>query len=106
MTSHSPGSALTPVFLKVTPEDIVRLKFVLESYEHLGVLRTLRRDDGIVVILGVLDTARDLEALLHSLENELRMHRLSPDDLRTLGVAPPEENFEGPWDDKLWLVET
>ena len=71
MNSNYSGSTLSPIFLKIRPEDIVRLKFVLESYEHLGVLRTLRKEDGIVAIFALEDTRPDVEKVLDALALEL-----------------------------------
>ena len=61
---------LKPIFIKIAPEDIVWLKSVLESYEDFGIIRTLNRDKGEIVILALNDTIDDLNALLASLQKD------------------------------------
>ena len=131
MNSNYSGSTLSPIFLKIRPEDIVRLKFVLESYEHLGVLRTLRKEDGIVAIFALEDTRPDVEKVLDALALELasvdsssssatssatsspgtqpeitHFHRLSLEELRSTGVVPEDAELDGNWDNCLWLVDS
>ncbi len=103
------GSVLTPVFLRIPLEHIVLLKFILESYEGLGILRTLRRDItdpaispadsgspantadsspsnlntgtwADVVILALEDTLPELRGLLDSIKEELNFQQLTYDD--------------------------
>lgn len=107
MSSEKP---LFPIFLKIPPESIVRLKFILESYEYLGVLRTLDKEKGVIAILSVPDAAGDLESILSSLAAELRFHRLHVSDLESLGIFPPGKGPTGTdpdldWSDCDWLVD-
>lgn len=118
MNSQYSGSNLSPIFLKINPESIVRLKFVLESYEHLGVLRTLRKEDGILAIFALEDTRAEAEKVLDALALELasvdtpspvsaqspHFYRLSLEELRATGVVPADCPLDGNWDDCLWLV--
>ncbi len=55
-----------PYFLKLPTENIVVLKFLLESYEGFGELRTLNREKGEVVILAAPDLLEELQAVLAS----------------------------------------
>ena len=64
------GDELKPVFLKIAPEDIVYLKSILESYEELGIIRTLNRLTGEIVILALKDTEKPLLELLDALQKE------------------------------------
>ena len=68
--------AFYPFFLKLPPHRIVELKAILESYDELGVLRTLNRRTGEVVILAITDMRQTLEPLLDSLLCELEMERI------------------------------
>lgn len=79
-------TALSPVFIKLPTAQIVTLKFILESYEGLGVVRTLDAQKGEVVILAPADTVATLHELLESLRSDLQL-RLVP--------APP--SVEGDW---------
>ena len=69
-----------PVFLRLPPEKIVELKALLESYDELGVLRTLNRKTGVVVILTLSDLAETLDALLGSVTVELGLQRGTPEE--------------------------
>ena len=60
-----------PVFLKLLPKNIVYLKAVLESYDEIGILRTLNKDTGEVVILAVSDLKSELDDLLEGISAEL-----------------------------------
>lgn len=65
---------VVPYFLKLPTENIVILKFLLESYEGLGELRTLNREKGEIVILAAPDLFEDLRAILES-SLHLTQHR-------------------------------
>jgi hypothetical protein len=82
---------MSPIFLKLAPSDIVYLKAILESYDELGVLRTLDQKTGDVVILSLPDQRPELERLLASLANEI--------SLTILDKAPGDQ---APGD---WLVD-
>lgn len=65
-----------PIFLNIPPENIVLLKALLESYDELGILRTLNRSTGDVVVLSLEDARLDLEQLLQSLKSQLNLRFL------------------------------
>ena len=71
-------ATLTPVFVKLPPEKIGELKFLLESYDDLGILRTLNRKTGVVVILGVDDTLTELRALIADIADWLNIREIPP----------------------------
>lgn len=60
-------SALVPIFLKIAPEHIAFLKFAVESYEDIGIVRTLDRTTGEVVVLALSDTVFHVRQVLQSL---------------------------------------
>ncbi len=68
---------IVALFLKLPAENIVVLRFLLESYEGFGELRTLNRDRGEVVILAAPDTELELRAALES-ATHLTQHREIP----------------------------
>lgn len=72
------NSDLAPIFLKLPPQKIVYLKFILESYEGLGELRTLNSNSGEVVILAIRETKENLDQLLNSLKQELSLCQILP----------------------------
>jgi len=58
---------VVPIFLRVDPRDIAMVKFLFESYEGVGIVRTLDRREAIVVALVVpdfLDVAREIVSWL------------------------------------------
>lgn len=66
---------LHPVFIKISPENIVYFKALLESYEgFIGVMRTLNRLTGEIVVLGVEETKEDLMQFLNSIQQELEFY--------------------------------
>ena len=79
---------MSPIFLRLAPEDIVYLKAILESYDELGVLRTLDQKTGDVVILSLPDLKADLDGLLESMANEINF---------TILDSAPENKAPGDW---------
>ena len=58
---------LREIYLETLPEHIAYVKFIFESYEEVGIIRTVDRKKAIIVLLAMddfLDTARNiLEAI-------------------------------------------
>ncbi|MDR2337539.1 MAG: DUF4911 domain-containing protein [Deltaproteobacteria bacterium] len=69
------------IFIKLPPEHIVTMKFILESYEGLGIIRTLNAERGRLVIIAPSDSMQTLKGLLKSLKNEIFVEEID---------APPE----------------
>jgi len=65
--------SLNEIYLEIRPEDIAYVKFVLESYEGVGIIRTVDRKKAIIVLLATdsfLPTAR---ALVTALQQEVQL---------------------------------
>ena len=77
------SSRLIPLFLKTPPENIVLLKSILESYEHLGELRTLDPKTGELVILALSDTEETVRSLLNSLIGKYNVRFIPQPKIRT-----------------------
>jgi hypothetical protein len=63
--------SLNEIYLELLPEDIAYVKFILESYEGVGIIRTVDRKQAVIVLLttdSFLPTAR---ALVHALREEV-----------------------------------
>lgn len=75
-----------PIFLKISPADIVWMIFLVESYDGLGVVRTLDAERGEIVILALSDTVQTLRALLDSVTGEFEFREI-----------PPGESLKGDW---------
>jgi len=58
---------LHDIYLEIPPEHIAYIKFIFESYEEVGVIRTVERKKAIIVLLAMhdfLDIARNILASL------------------------------------------
>jgi len=64
-------------YFKVNREDIAYLKFVLESYEGLGVLRTVDPRSGIVEVMVPPGLEEDMEMVLKGLRDEISIERIA-----------------------------
>ena len=49
---------------RVNPENIDMLTKIIEAYDNLGIVSTLDRNQGLVIIRGTEDTCPELEEIL------------------------------------------
>ncbi len=61
------------IYFEVRTEDIAYVKFVIESYEGVGLIRTVNRKKAVIVVLIVEDFFDDGRALLASLQSEINL---------------------------------
>lgn len=73
---HPPRTSIVPVYLAVSPPDIAAVKFVFESYEEVGVVRTLDRHAALIVVLVVPDFLATAEAIVAELERDYDVRRI------------------------------
>ena len=64
---------MVPFHLKIDPSRIVDLKFTIESYEGLGIVRTLNPDTGVIVILALESTAPIVSAVINDLRSQFEI---------------------------------
>jgi hypothetical protein len=57
---------VVPIYLRVDPRDIGLIKFVIESYEGVAIVRTVDRRAAIIVLLAVPDFLDHARAILAS----------------------------------------
>ncbi|MGD9765344.1 MAG: DUF4911 domain-containing protein [Candidatus Binatia bacterium] len=62
---------LVPIFLRLHPVDIAMVKFVFESYEGVGIVRTLDRRAATIVALTSRDFLRDAWAIIADLQQRI-----------------------------------
>ena len=55
------------IMAQVDPADIDMLTRLIEAFDHLGIVSTLDRSEGLVVIRGTEDTIVDLAEILNNL---------------------------------------
>ena len=83
---HDKASLLVEIYLKVSPPEIGFIKSILESYECIGIIRTVDRDRGIIVAMVPSDFEWDAWQVLESIRDETKWTRV-----------PPPNNFADDW---------
>jgi hypothetical protein len=81
MSSMADVGGLEPIFLRVAPTDIALVKFVFESYEGVGIVRTLDRHAALVVALVSRDFLADAWGIVADLQQRIEC---------AVVAAPPE----------------
>lgn len=76
-----PHTSIVPFYLAVAPPDIAAVKFAFESYEGVGIVRTLDRSAAIVVVMVVPDFVAAAGQIVAWLEGAFGVRRVT---------APPE----------------
>lgn len=84
-----------PIYLRLAPADIALAKFLIESCEGVGVVRTVDREAAIIVVLVVHDflpVAREIVAALQTQIAcvEVEGPRLPADDWLMREIAEPD----------------
>ena len=69
---------LIEIYLRIQREDIALLKFVIESYEGIGIVRTIDRKRATVVVLAMPDLREQVRALLESLREHMDWYEIPP----------------------------
>ena len=69
---------LEPIFLRVAPIDIAMVKFVFESYEGVGIVRTLDRHAAVIVALISRDFLADARAIVADLQTRIACEVIDP----------------------------
>ena len=62
---------LQAIYLETPPEQIAYIKFIFESYEEVGIIRTVDRKKAIIVLLAVEDYIGAARAILDALKQEI-----------------------------------
>lgn len=69
---------VVPIYLEICPSDIAYIKFILESYEEVGIIRTIDRKKAIIVLLAVSDFIEVARAIVKSLQQEVTLIEIPP----------------------------
>jgi len=64
-------------YLEVAAEHIAYIKFIFESYEEVGIIRTVDRKKAIIVLLAMNDFVAVARAILASLEREVPFREIA-----------------------------
>ena len=62
---------LRDIYLEIPPEHIAYVKFIFESYEEVGIIRTVDRKKAIIVLLAMNDFLATARQILDSLTQEI-----------------------------------
>lgn len=65
------------IYLETRPEDIAYIQAVFESYEGVGIIRTVERKKAVIVLLVVDDLLRVARSILDSLKHEVPLTEIS-----------------------------
>ena len=86
------------IYLEIRPEDIAYVKFIVESYEGIGIIRTVDRKKAVIVVLIIEDFLTVGRSLLASLQCEVYLTEIPrPADIgddwlmRELATVSPSE---------------
>ena len=66
------------IYLRVQRTDIALIKFIIESYEDFGIVRTIDRKKATIVVLAMPDFITEVRAVLQALQQELEMYEIPP----------------------------
>jgi hypothetical protein len=69
---------LIPIFLRLAPIDIALVKFVFESYEGVGIVRTIDRHAATIVALISPDFLDVAHAILADLQARIALEEIPP----------------------------
>ncbi|MBI4489914.1 MAG: DUF4911 domain-containing protein [Deltaproteobacteria bacterium] len=67
---------LDEIYLEICPEDIAYVKFIFESYEGVGIIRTVDRKKAVIVLMIVDDFLSVARSILTSLKNEVPLNEI------------------------------
>jgi hypothetical protein len=68
---------LHDIYLELPTEQIAYVKFIFESYEDVGIIRTVDRKKAIIVLLAMDDFLESARAILASLEKEIPIREIA-----------------------------
>lgn len=73
---------LIDIYFETRPEHIAYIKFIFESYEEVGIVRTLDRKKAIIVLLAMPDLLTVTRNIIESLQKDVPLAEISrPADL-------------------------
>jgi hypothetical protein len=67
---------LIEIYLETRPEHIAYIKFIFESYEEVGIVRTVDRKKAIIVLLAMPDFLAVVRNIIDSLQKEMPLFEI------------------------------
>jgi Domain of unknown function (DUF4911) len=68
---------LQEIYLEIAPEHIAYVKFIFESYEEIGIIRTVDRKKAIIVLLAMTDFVDTADEIIDSLKRDIPLAKIS-----------------------------
>ena len=65
-------------YFKVQKENIAFIKFILEAYDGMAVMRTLDSHEGVIELIIAPDFEMEVNEILDNLRNEFEVHPIDP----------------------------
>ena len=66
------------IYLETRPANIAYIKFIFESYEEVGIVRTVDRKRAVIVLLAMRDFVDTARAILESIQREIPLQEILP----------------------------
>ena len=77
-TLTAPSASIAALYLRLEPADIAFVKFLFESYEEVGIVRTIDRRTAIIVVLVTPDFLPVARAILRDLQTQIACTEVEP----------------------------
>ncbi len=71
-------AGVIPVYLRVPPEEIAYIKFLFESYEEIGIVRTHDEKTAIIVVLAMPDFWPAVRAVIEEIQARIPCQEVPP----------------------------
>ncbi len=68
------------IYLMTPPEHIAYIKFIFESYEEVGIIRTIDRKKAVIVLLAMPDFIDTARKILESIKHDVSLQEIPPPD--------------------------
>ena len=68
---------LQDIYLEIAPEHIAYVKFIFESYEEIGIIRTVDRQKAIIVLLAMTDFVDTAHKIIDSLKQDIPLAEIA-----------------------------
>ncbi|MGH8544564.1 MAG: DUF4911 domain-containing protein [Gammaproteobacteria bacterium] len=74
---------LHDLYLELSPEHIAYVKFIFESYEEVGIVRTVDNKKAVIVLLAMADFLDTARKILDSIQNDIPLRKIPrPSDMK------------------------
>lgn len=64
------------IYLEILPEHIAYVKFIFESYEEVGIIRTVDRQKAVIVLLAMPDFFGAVRMILDSIKDDVPLQEI------------------------------